>query len=99
MMRRGLPLLAAGLLGLGLWLAQPTKAVADDQPMRLYHWPFQYYPQTYWPNQVKWPDPRQQFQLPPTYMSYPLQRDNWYRYEILENRRYYRGHHFFLDQF
>lgn len=98
MMRRGLPLLVAGLLGLGLWLAQPTKAVAHD-PMRLYHYPFTYYPQTYWPNQYKWPDPRQQFQLPPPYMAYPLQRDNWYRYEILENRRYHRGFHFFLDQF
>jgi hypothetical protein len=39
------------------------------------------------------------FQPPPPYMAYPLKRDNWYRYEILENRRYHRGFHFFLDQF
>jgi hypothetical protein len=98
MMRRGLPLLIAGLLGVGLWLSLPTRSEAHE-PMRLYHYPYNYYPQTYWPNQYKWPDPRLQFQPAPPYMAYPLQRDNWYRYEILENRRYHRGFHFFLDQF
>jgi len=98
MLRRGLPLLLAGIMSIGLWLAAPNAGQAHD-PMRLYHWPFTYYPQTYWPNQYKWPDPRMSFQPPPPYMAYPLKRDNWYRYEILENRRYHRGFHFFLDQF
>jgi hypothetical protein len=98
MYRRHLLSWGAGLV-LGLFLlAQAGTARAED-PMRLYHWPFRYTPPTYWPNLYRWPDPRQPFQPPPPYMAYPRKRDNWYRYEILENRRYHRGFHFFLDQF
>jgi hypothetical protein len=90
-------LLAAGLLSLAAWLL-PTAAQADEARL-YYYYPYYYYPTSYWPNYYQWPDPKVPFQPAPPYMAYPKERDNFYRYEILELRRYYRGNHFFLDQF
>jgi hypothetical protein len=94
-MKRGLFLL---LLALGLWSGVTATAQADD-PMRLYHYPYTYYPFDYQPLYYHWPDSRQSFQPAPPYMYYPPYRVPSWRYEFWEYQRYYRGNHFFLDQF
>ena len=33
------------------------------------------------------------------YMAYPAFREPHWRYELFEPQKYYRGHHFWLDQF
>ena len=98
MLRRSLTLLGLGLLTATLWLAPASSARADDV-MRMYHYPYYYFPHNYYPNQVTWPDYRQKFQLPPAYMAYPPFHDPTFRYEMWTNHRYYRGFHFWLDQF
>jgi hypothetical protein len=98
MMRRGLTALAGGVLALGLWLAPAGQANGQDVD-RFYHYPYYYFPFNYAPNFVRWPDPRQPFQRPPAYMAYPPYKDPMFRYDFFEPQRYYRGFHFFLDQF
>lgn len=103
MARRGMIMAASAVLALAGWLLPANQAHAQQQlsgPTNLYfHYPYNYYPHNYWPNQARWPDPRIPFQQPPAYMAYPRMQDPFFRYDILENRRYYRGFHFFLDQF
>jgi hypothetical protein len=97
MLRHGLSILT--LLGAVLAFAPAAHAQHNGNVDRYFHYPYYYFPFNYWPNEVKWPDQKIPFQQPPVYMAYPKDRDNFYRYEILENRRYHRGFHFFLDQF
>lgn len=92
MMKRGLLVL---LLVLGLWSGVATPAQAQDY----YHYPYYYFPHNYAPLYQRWPDPRIPFQPHPAYMYYPPYRIPSWRYEMWENQRYYRGNHFFLDQF
>jgi len=100
MKRRMLLLLAAGMLGLGLWLSAPAKVQAQDYNMnRFFYYPYYYFPHNYWPNYQRWPDPRQPFQKAPTWMAYPPYLDQQFTYPLFENKRYYHGNHFFLDQF
>lgn len=66
-----------------------------------YYYPYQYSAYNYWPVQgPRWPErPGQPYQKPPAYQSYPpYQQPNW-RYEMWQPQRFYRGHHFWLDQF
>lgn len=98
MRRRRLALVAGALLGVGLWLASPGTAKAED-PTRYYYYPYYYYPHNYWPNHVTWPDPKKPFQPPPDYMAYPPYLDPQFRYEFFRPHRHYRGFHFWLDQF
>jgi hypothetical protein len=102
MARRGTIALATAALALAGWLAPAGSAHAQYPPSQTntyFHYPYNYYPHNYWPNQVRWPDVRVPFQQPPAYMAYPRMQDPFFRYEILESRRYHRGFHFFLDQF
>jgi hypothetical protein len=48
----------------------------------------------------KWPEPPgSPPMLPPAYMAYPPFREPHWRYELWEPQRFYRGSHFWLDQF
>lgn len=98
MLRRPILILAGLMLLATLWLVPTSPAPATDY-MIYYYYPYQYFSHNYWPNYVRWPDPRIPFQAAPPYMAYPQVRDELYHYSILQNRRYYRGFHFFLDQF
>src|SRR5262245_5151816 len=104
MLRRCLPALLAGVLGLGVWLADATPARAQNPAYtlnRFYYYPYYYFPHNYWPAQSpKWPEPIGAHPLPPpAYMAYPpFLEPNW-RYEYWQPQKYYRGFHFWLDQF
>ncbi|GIW79988.1 MAG: hypothetical protein KatS3mg105_1795 [Gemmatales bacterium] len=107
--------LFALLVGVGLWsgsasggLAQqygmdtPALPATSYQPLnRYFYYPFYYFPHSYWPSQgAKWPEPvGAPYRPPPAYMAYPPFREPYWRYEYFEPQRYYRGFHFWLDQF
>lgn len=68
---------------------------------RFYYYPYYYFPHSYWPTQgPKWPEPvGAAYQRPPAYMAYPpFKEPNWH-YHMFEPHHYYRGFHFWLDQF
>jgi hypothetical protein len=96
--------LSAGLLGLALWCgaASPAHAQGVDPGLsRWYYYPYYYFPHNYWPSQgPRWPEATgAPYMRPPAYMAYPpFTEPNW-RYEWNTPQRYYRGSHFWLDQF
>ena len=68
---------------------------------RFYYYPYYYFPHNYWPvTSPKWPEaPGQPYMKPPAYMANPpFLEPNW-RYELWQPAPYYRGFHFWLDQF
>jgi hypothetical protein len=72
------------------------------QPLnRFYYYPYYYFAHNYWPElSPKWPEaPGQHYQRPPAYMAYPPFREPHWRYDWWEPHYYYRGFHFWLDQF
>jgi hypothetical protein len=84
------------------WLTFVPGADAQSHPVdidRFYHYPHHYFPQSYWPNMEKWPDPRKHMQPPPAYMAYPPYLDPSFRYPLWRPMKYYKGFHFWLDQF
>ena len=101
-MRRLVIGLAAGVLGLVLWSGGATPAQAQDYSLgRYWYYPHYYYPHNYWPTQgPRWPERvGEPYMKPPAYMTYPPFREPHWRYEWLEAQKYYRGFHFWLDQF
>ncbi|MCX7667025.1 MAG: hypothetical protein N2112_15945 [Gemmataceae bacterium] len=86
----------------GLFLAAPSTSQAKEPPLpRWYYYPYSYFPHNYWPTySPQYPEPLgQPYQRPPAYMAYPpFKEPNW-RYELWQNQKYYRGNHFWLDQF
>jgi len=98
MFARGTTLLLAGLLGLGMFFGGADTAKADDIN-RMYHYPYYYFPHSYAPNYQRWPIQGQHFAPSPAWMAYPPYLDQNFSYPLFENKRYYRGNHFFLDQF
>jgi hypothetical protein len=97
-----------GLALLGLMLAAGLAGPASaQQPVynynlnRYFYYPYYYFPHNYWPQQgPKYPEPPgAPYVRPPAYMSYPAFREPNWRYELFEPQRYYRGSHFWLDQF
>ena len=47
-----------------------------------------------------WPEPPgAPYMRPPAYMAYPPFNEPHWRYEYLTPQKYYRGFHFWLDQF
>ncbi len=103
-MRRFGLLMFAGLVGLGLWAgsAPTAQAQAPDPAMgRYFYYPYYYFPHNYWPQQgPKWPEePGQPYMRPPAYQAYPAFTEPHWRYEWLKPQRFYRGSHFWLDQF
>jgi hypothetical protein len=68
---------------------------------RFYYYPYYYFPHSYWPTQgPKWPEPvGAAYMPPPAYMAYPPFKEPGWRYDLWEPHHYYRGFHFWLDQF
>jgi len=95
--------LALGAVFLGLALFnQGSNAKAQDSSIgRYWYYPHYYYPHNYWPTQgPRWPErPGEPYMKPPAYMTYPPFAEAHWRYEWLEYQRFYRGFHFWLDQF
>jgi len=74
---------------------------ASYQLNRWYYYPYTYFPHNYFPVQgPRWPEaPGQPYMKPPAYQAYPPFREPGWRYEMWQPQRYYRGQHFWLDQF
>jgi hypothetical protein len=107
MNRTCLAVLAFGLVAVGFLAAAPVQAQyyqpynQSQQLNRLFYYPYYYFPHNYWPAQgPRWPEPQgAPYQRPPAYMAYPAFRERGWRYELWQNQRFYRGSHFWLDQF
>jgi hypothetical protein len=103
MLRRLCLVLLAVSLGAALWAGSATPAHAQ-QPgnmNRFFYYPYYYFPHNYWPGMgPQWPEPvGQPYMRPPAYMAYPPFREPHWRYEYWQPQFYYRGSHFWLDQF
>jgi hypothetical protein len=102
MLRRICPALLAGIVGVALWVGAPGAAQAQQYNInKFFYYPYYYYPHNYWPvMSAKWPEPvGAPYMRPPAYMTYPPFREPHWRYEYFEPQNYYRGFHFWLDQF
>jgi hypothetical protein len=101
-MKRFLTFLVVGVLALMLWSSGASKAQAGDpQFTRFSYYPYYYWPHNYWPQQMQqWPEPQgYPYMRPPAYQAYPpFKEPNW-RHELWAPTKYYRGSHFWLDQF
>ena len=94
--------LLTGVLTLLLWTASATPAHAQQYNIdRQFYYPYYYFPHNYWPtNGPRWPEPYgAPLMRPPAYMAYPPFREPHWRYELFVPQKYYRGFHFWLDQF
>ena len=77
-------------------------ASAQEPPMpRMSYYPYYYFPHSYWPAlSPQYPEaPGQPYQRPPAYMAYPPFKEPGWRYELWTPHKWYRGNHFWLDQF
>lgn len=103
MSRRGLAaaLVLIGLLGGATTADAQQQYTTAHQMHRFYYYPYYYFPHNYWPvTSPPWPEqPGQPYMRPPAYMSYPAFLSPWWRYELWQSQRFYRGFHFWLDQF
>ena len=97
-----LALLAVGL-GVALWAGSvsPAHAQNPNSMNRFFYYPYYYFPHNYWPAMgPEWPEPiGKPYMRPPAYMAYPPFREPHWRYEAWQPQFYYRGSHFWLDQF
>ncbi|MCI0640098.1 MAG: hypothetical protein L0Y72_21370 [Gemmataceae bacterium] len=68
---------------------------------RFFYYPYQYFAHNYWPAMgPRWPEGQNMpYQPPPAYQAYPAFREPNWRYEMWQPQKYYRGFHFWLDQF
>ena len=102
MLQRMCAVLAVAGFGLVLWVGSGNPAQAQNAQLdRFFYYPYYYFPHNYWPTESPpWPEPAgAPYQRPPAYMAYPPFREPNWRYEMWEPQRYYRGFHFWLDQF
>jgi hypothetical protein len=98
-----------GNLGIGAIPVLPPPPIGYYAPARtvdynigkFFYYPYYYYPHSYWPKEsCPWPErPGQPYMRPPSYMAYPPFMEPHWRYEWYTPQRYYRGFHFWLDQF
>ena len=106
-MRKGLAAITFGLaLALGnCMLTSRADAQYQYYPSyqlnHFYYYPYHYFPHNYWPAYApKWPEgPGMHYQKPPAYQAYPAFREPGWRHEWMSPQRYYKGFHFWLDQF
>jgi hypothetical protein len=101
-MRRSILAAFGLLLGLSVCgLAAPPAQAQEYNIGRYFYYPHYYYPHNYWPTQgPRWPErPGEPYMKPPAYMTYPPFREPHWHYEWLDYQRFYRGFHFWLDQF
>ena len=102
MLRTWLPRLGFAALAVALWAGSAQPAAAQDPTLpRFYYYPYYYYPHSYWPaNSPQWPEPKgHPYVRPPAYQAYPAFLEPGWRYELWNPMKYYRGNHFWLDQF
>jgi len=110
MRNRWLAAALAGAVALAAWSGGATRAYAQAyvqgppqayQLQRFYYYPYYYFPHNYWPSQgPKWPEPPGAcYTPPPAYMAYPPFHEPGWHYDLWAPRNYYRGFHFWLDQF
>ncbi len=68
---------------------------------QFYYYPYHYFPHNYWPaTSPRWPEaPGMPYMRPPAYQAYPAFKEPNWRYELWQPQKYYRGSHFWLDQF
>src|SRR5579883_1913173 len=103
MSRLSMPRLAVVAIAAAGWLATATApAKAQDPPLgRMFYYPYYYFPHNYWPAlSPQYPEPKgHPYVRPPAYMAYPPFKEPGWRYELWTPMKYYRGNHFFLDQF
>ena len=90
--------------GAALWAASaaPASAQTSSPPLTQFHYyPYHYFPHSYWPaNSPQWPEGRNQpYVRPPAYQAYPPFLEPGWRYGLWQPMKYYRGNHFWLDQF
>jgi hypothetical protein len=102
---RWFPALLAGVLvGVGSWTTEASAQVMPPQAYqfnRFYYYPYYYFPHNYWPAMSpRWPEPPgAAYMPPPAYMAYPpFKEPNWH-FDLWSAMPYYRGFHFWLDQF
>ncbi|MBM4071242.1 MAG: hypothetical protein FJ271_20245 [Planctomycetes bacterium] len=91
-------------MSLSIWAAAPTPLSAQTQAYtlnRFYYYPYYYFPHNYWPTMgPQWPErPGEPYMKPPAYQAYPAFLEPKWRYELWQPQKYYRGFHFWLDQF
>jgi hypothetical protein len=101
-MRRLLLGLFGGLLLAACWAGTTSPAHAQDLSIgKYYYYPYYYFPHNYWPSQgPQWPEKMGAgYVRPPAYMAYPAFREPHWRYDLFQPAPYYRGFHFWLDQF
>jgi len=106
-MQKWLPAFAAAIIVGSVALESAPDALGqyytpqNAQFNRYYYYPYYYFPHNYWPvTGQHWPErPGEPYQKPPAYMAYPPFREQNWRYELYMPQKYYRGQHFFLDQF
>jgi hypothetical protein len=95
-------LLIAALAVAGFATFGASTASAQQPPLPVhFYYPHHYFPHSYWPAMSpQYPEPKgSPYMRPPAYMAYPPYRAPGWRYELFTPMRYYRGHHFWLDQF
>jgi hypothetical protein len=98
-----------GSLTVGVMAVTPPPPIGYYAPVRTVDWnmgkfwyyPYYYYPHNYWPTEsCSWPErPGEPYMRPPAYMAYPPFLEPHWRYEWYVPQKYYRGFHFWLDQF
>jgi hypothetical protein len=100
--------LTAGLLLAGFLATESSVQAQYYQPYyqsyqlnRLFYYPYYFFPHNYFPVlSPQWPEPQgAPYMRPPAYMAYPAFREPGWRYELWQSQRFYRGSHFWLDQF
>src|ERR1700731_3717201 len=103
MLRKWMPRVGLTVLLAALWAGSAGTSSAAEAPTlpRFYYSPYYYYPHSYWPqNSPQWPESKgQPYVRPPAYMAYPPFKEPGWRYELWTPMKYYRGGHFWLDQF
>jgi hypothetical protein len=102
MSQRWIPVLLAAAVGLGCFSVLTQPAHAQGVPLtRYYYYPYYFFPADYWPSMgPQYPEPPgAPYVPPPAYMAYPPFLEKHWRYEAWQPQSWYRGSHFWLDQF
>jgi hypothetical protein len=102
MLKRLLSALVLGAVAMTALDRSAAPARAGDAPLtRFNYYPYYYWPHNYWPTQgPQWPEPPgAPYMRAPAYMAYPPMHEQRWRYELWQPQKYYRGSHFWLDQF
>ncbi len=102
MSRTWIPKLVVLALAAVVMAGSANRVRADEPPLpRYFYYPYNYFPHSYWPAQSpQYPEPKgSPYVRPPAYMAYPAFKEPGWRHELWTPMKYYRGHHFWLDQF